>query len=77
VKNDSGDDRHYQGGLRRAAVVAALVGTTLLAVACGGAHSTAAKASSGQLTAQDVDTFAKCMRGHGLPDFYPSRAATS
>lgn len=33
-------------------------------------------AGSGQLTAQDVDAFAKCMRSHGLPNFYPSRASS-
>ena len=77
MKHDSGDGRHHRGRLRRMAVVAALAGTALLAaVACGGAHSAAPKASSGQLTAQDVDAFAKCMRGHGLPDFYPSRASS-
>jgi hypothetical protein len=76
VKNDSGGDCHHQGKLRRAAVAAALVGTTLLAAACGGAHSTAPEAGSGQLTAQDVDAFAKCMRSHGLPNFYPSRASS-
>jgi hypothetical protein len=75
VKHDSGDDGHHQGGPRRAAVVAALAATTLLA-ACGGAHSTEPKASSGQLTAQMVDAFAKCMRGRGLPNFYPSRAGS-
>jgi len=77
LKKDSGEDRRHQGKLRRTAAVAALAGTTLLAVtACGGAHSTAPKASGGQLTAQDVDAFARCMRGHGLPDFYPSRASS-
>jgi hypothetical protein len=103
VKYDSGGDRHHQGKLRRSAVAAALVGTTLrsavaaalvgttlraavaaallgttllAATACGGAHSAAPKASSGQLTAQDVDTFANCMRSHGLPNFYPSRASS-
>jgi hypothetical protein len=77
VKQDSGEDRHHQGRLRRTALAAALVGTTLLAVAaCGGAHSTAPKASSGQLTAQKVDAFAKCMRSHGVPNFYPSRAGS-
>ena len=77
MKKDSGEDGRHQGKPRRTAVVAALAGTTLLAVtACGGAHSTAPKASSGQLTAQDVDAFARCMRGHGLPNFYPSRASS-
>jgi hypothetical protein len=76
VEKDSGGG-HHQGRLRRAAVVAALVGTILLTAAgCGGAHSTAPKASNGQLTAQDVDAFAKCMRGRGLPNFYPSRASS-
>jgi hypothetical protein len=90
VKNDSGDDGRHQGKPRQAAVVAALVGTTLrasvaaallgttllAAAACGAAHSTAPNASSGQLTAQDVDAFAKCMRSHGLPNFYPSRTSS-
>jgi hypothetical protein len=58
-------------------MAAALAGTALLAAsACGGAHSTAPKVSNGQLTAQDVDAFARCMRGHGLPNFYPSRASS-
>jgi hypothetical protein len=90
VKNDSGGDGRHQGKPRRAAAAAALVGTTLrasvaaallgttllAAAACGGAHPTAPKASSGQLTAQDVDAFAKCMRSHGSPNFYPSRTSS-
>ena len=76
MQKDSGKVARHRGKLRRAVVVAALAGTTLLAAACGGAHSTAPKASSGQLTAQAVDAFAKCMRGHGVANFYPSRAGS-
>lgn len=51
--------------------VVALAGTVLLAAACGGGSpSTAPTARTGQITAQMADVFARCMRNHGLANFY-------
>jgi hypothetical protein len=70
-ENSAGSRRH--GGRRRhlAALAAALAVTALPVAACGGTRSTAPRAGSGQLTAQAVDAFARCMRGHGVSNFYP------
>jgi hypothetical protein len=71
VKNDSDGDHHYQGVLRRAAVVAVLAGTTLLATACGGgSHSPGSASTPSQDITQQLDAFAQCMRSHGEPNFY-------
>ncbi len=55
----------------RAAAAAALALTTLLAAACGGGSPSAAPgASPGPGNVQQLDAFAKCMRDHGVTDFY-------
>lgn len=75
-KNGAGPGRPRQR--RRAAVRAAvLAGTALLAVACSGGGSGQPGAGSGPagLTVQKMDSFAGCMRGHGVPDFYFSHQA--
>jgi hypothetical protein len=74
VKRDSARTRRCRRGPRRAAVVAAVGGTVLLA-ACSGPHSSAPSAQPGQPTVQRLDAFARCMRSHGQPDFYFTRAA--
>jgi hypothetical protein len=61
--------RSRQGGSRPAAVMAGLAGAALLA-ACGSSHAPAAQATSpGQLTVQQVDAYAQCMRSHGITNF--------
>lgn len=56
--------------VRPGAVLAAI---TVLAAACGGGGSSGAGSSSGSgVTVQKIDSFAACMRGHGVPDFYLS-----
>jgi hypothetical protein len=65
-----------QAGARSAAVVAALAGAALLA-ACGGSPPPAPDASPGQPTLQQVDTFARCMRSHGITNFYLSRPGSA
>ena len=55
----------------------ALAGTALLATACGGAAKAAPAAHPGQITVQEMDSFAACMRTHGEPDFYFTRASNS
>ena len=54
--------------LRRAASLAALALTALLATACGGSPSTAPSPATGKV--QQLDVFAACMRGHGVLNFY-------
>jgi hypothetical protein len=66
--------RGREGGSRPAAVMAALAGAVLLA-ACG-SHAPASGTSPGQLTVQQVDAFAQCMRSHGVTNFYLSRPGT-
>ena len=57
--------------LRRAASLAALALTALLATACGGGSpSDAPSAGHGLPTVQQLDSFASCVRGHGVPNFY-------
>lgn len=70
MNEDSARSHRRQGGPRRAASVAALAVTLLPVAACGGTHSTAPQAGSGQLTVQMADAFAQCMRSHGEPNFY-------
>jgi hypothetical protein len=69
-KDDQKKDSAYRPGnarlLRRVAVVAALAATGLLATACGGGGSQ----SSGQNLAAELDSFASCVRSHGIPGFY-------
>jgi hypothetical protein len=65
--------------LGRAALAgAALAGVTLLAAGCGGGSPAATpSASHGLPTAAMLDSFASCVRSHGVPDFYFSRSTTS
>ena len=59
---------------RRALAVAALAGPALLAAGCGGGLPAAApSASHGLPTAAMLDSFASCVRSHGVPNFYFSR----
>jgi hypothetical protein len=54
--------------------VAALAGPALLAAGCGGGSPAAApSASHGLPTAAVLDSFASCVRSHGVPNFYFSR----
>jgi hypothetical protein len=57
---------------RTAAVAAAMALTALLAAACGGggSHAPGSGSSPGQNLAVALDSFASCMRSHGLPSFY-------
>ena len=61
--------------LARAALVsAALTGAALLAAGCGGGSpAVAPSASHGLPTAAMLDSFASCVRSHGVPNFYFSR----
>ena len=61
--------RRRAGGL-----AAVLAGVVLLAAACSGSGAPNAGASSGPggITVQKIDSFAACMRGHGVANFYLS-----
>ena len=51
--------------------LAVLATAALLVVACGGgSHPAGSGASPAQGRVQQLDVFAKCMRSHGLPNFY-------
>jgi hypothetical protein len=68
------------GRLAAALAPAALAGTMLVVTACGGgggSPATAPSAQPGQLTAQTMNTFAACMRGHGVPGFYFSHTGSA
>jgi hypothetical protein len=59
------------GWLGRATAMALLIGAAVLASACGGgSHSSGPGTASAQQTAKKMAVFARCMRGHGQPDFY-------
>jgi hypothetical protein len=64
-------------GARRQApaglLAAALAGAVLLTAGCGGGTANAGASNGpGGVTVQKVDSFAACMRGHGVPNFYLS-----
>jgi len=58
--------------LRRAAALAAMALTALLATACSGSHPAGSGASPAPGNVQQLDTFAACMRSHGVLNFYLS-----
>lgn len=62
----------------RAVFAAAAAAVALLAVACsGGAGNPGTGSGPGGITAQKMDSFAACMRGHGVLNFYPSPKGSS
>jgi hypothetical protein len=69
--------RQRAGRLAAALVPAALAGTILLAACGGGSPEATPAASHGLPTVQMLDSFATCMRSHGVPNFYFSRSSTS
>lgn len=52
------------------AAAAALAVTALLTAACGGSHAPASGPGSDQDPAVALDSFASCMRSHGVPGFH-------
>jgi len=76
-KDDELNDNsgRHPGGFvprRTAAVIAAIAFAGLLAAACGGggSHLSGSGASSNHSLAVVLDSYASCMRGHGVPNFY-------
>jgi hypothetical protein len=61
ILDDASPSRQCGGGLRLAAVMAALTGTALLAAGCGGGSNTATSSVGNVLS-----TYARCMQNHGL-----------
>lgn len=52
---------------------AAVAAVALLAAGCGGGAAKAGASNGpGGITVQKMDSFAACMRGHGVPNFYVS-----
>jgi hypothetical protein len=68
-------DEDAGGRLRPGRLAAVLAGAVLLAAAgCGGSSpSSSPGASHGLPSAAMLDSFAACVRGHGVPNFYFSR----
>jgi hypothetical protein len=60
--------------LLRAAALAELALTALLATACSGAHPAGSGASPAPGNVQQLDVFAACMRSHGVLNFYLSNS---
>jgi hypothetical protein len=72
VKPHSARIRRRGRGPRQATAVAAA--TALLAAACsGGGSRPPGPATPGPDSVQQMDLFARCMRGHGEPNFYLTR----
>ncbi len=63
--------------VQAALIPAALALAALLATACGGSHPAGSGASPGPGNVQQLDVFAACMRGHGVPNFYLTNARPS
>lgn len=62
----------------RAGLVGALAGTALLVAACGGSpRQTGPGVGSAENVSQQLDAYATCVRGHGVPGFYITRAGTA
>lgn len=58
----------------RPVLPAAVAAVALLAAGCGGGSGKPGTGSGpAGLTVQKMDSFAACMRGHGMPNFYVSR----
>jgi hypothetical protein len=74
-KNDRGPRPDGTRLWRAAAVVAALAATGLLAAACGGSQAPGSGPSSDQNLAAELDSFASCMRSHGVASFYFTKAS--
>jgi hypothetical protein len=55
-----------------------LAGTALLAAGCGGGpHPAGAGAATRANLSAQLDAYASCVRRHGVPDFYISRAGST
>jgi hypothetical protein len=66
-KAGRGPHRPARAGL----LAAALAGATLLAAGCGGGSGQPGTSSGpGPFSVQKMDSFAACMRGHGMLNFY-------
>jgi len=67
------------GRRRRTGLLAAALATGALLAACGGGSPSAAPSTPGKgpITSQTLDVYAKCMRDHGLPNFYFTSASSS
>ena len=80
--NNDDQQNYKRSRLRKArrgavALAAALAVTGLLAAACGGGAShTGSAPSPGENWAVGLDSFASCMRSHGVPGFYFTRQSS-
>jgi hypothetical protein len=66
-----------RGRAPRVSVLAAAAAMAVLAGACGaGSRSSVPGTGSAQLTVQQLDVFAQCIRSHGFPGFYFESSST-
>jgi len=71
------NDKSGPATRRMGLLAAALAAGTLLAACGGGSPAAAPSPSKGPITSQTLDIYAKCMRDHGLPNFYFTSADSS
>jgi hypothetical protein len=69
--------RCRRAGQRRAGGLATLAGIALVAAACGGSPAAGPAANQGQERVQQLEVFARCVRSHGVPNFYLSSQAAN
>ena len=70
MEQGNGANRHRMARPWHAAAASALVAGTILAACAGGSHTSGPGTAAAQQTAKAMAVFARCMRGHGQPDFY-------
>jgi hypothetical protein len=77
MNGKTGASRRRQAGHRLVAV-AAVAATALMVAACGGGSRPAGtSASPSQGRVQQLDVFARCMRSHGVANFYFSNSRSN
>jgi hypothetical protein len=77
MNDDTSGGRPWRDAWRGSRLLAAVAGMMLLVAACGsGSDKPSSTASSPSVSVQ-LASYAQCMRGHGVPDFYFSRPGSS
>lgn len=75
IEDETGATRRRRNA--RQGLLAYLAGLTLLLAACGGHNQAESGTGSAQNLSQRLDAYASCVRAHGVPGFYISRAGTA
>ncbi len=78
MNDDAGAGKARRKAWWRPCLLAPVAGVVLMATACGGGSHPAGSAATTEPGAiQQVNRYAQCMRGHGVPNFYVTRQASS